>query len=136
MKYIIAAEIFVKLINFLFLPFFVINMTPDEFSNFNIAFAQVAFFSFLIGGGAFNVYASEVSNSEDQRAVSTIIKLLFWWGTCSVAILYLFILILQLNDWGNFFYNTSNHNIYNYLTVLVVGQQPNADVVREDTIKS
>ena len=117
MKFILIAELIVKFVNFAILPYFVISMSSNQFSDFNIVFSQTAFLAFIIGGGAYKVYSSELINSAKKNTELNIILCIILWSIFSTLMLFILFYVLQASTVLNIFYNTTNQNIYHYMSL-------------------
>lgn len=106
-----------KFVNFAILPYFVINMSSNEFSDFNIVFSQTAFLGFIIGGGAYKVYSSELINFAEKNTELTLSLCIILWGIFSTLLLFILLYVLQAPIVPKIFYNETNQNIYHYMSL-------------------
>ncbi len=116
---IIAIEVFSKILNFVFLPYFVSNMTAEEFSDFNLAAVLFLWLSIFFGGGIYNIYSSEIVNRKIIGVNDLIIKIFIKWIFLSFCIILIsYFIIENLFNFG-MFYDNSNQNTYVIICILL-----------------
>ena len=116
---IISIEIFSKILNFAFLPYFVFNMTAKEFSDFNLAAVLFLWLSIFFGGGIYNIYSSEIVNRKVIGVNDLIIKIFIKWIFFSFSIILISYLIIENSFNFGMFYDNSNQKIYVIICIIL-----------------